>query len=204
MIWCDMRYYNYIFEKIDGGKNHDDFQNCKHYRDFTFKQKWEQCPEDKVYFFKKKKSLYYVHQRCFVAWQIFFYPFPVSRFLITSTGALYILDVQMEDGLYNYRCMTRHRYTGETRQSNSARLIVSGRWNSTKNPSRQQWINNSAVVCTFRIKCIHFIFFKLVFFFPNWQCFPFWFMIKDINLIQYLNLTFYLQFLIALKFWINP
>lgn len=51
---------------------------------------------------------------------------PVSRFLITSTGALYILDVQMEDGLYNYRCMTRHRYTGETRQSNSARLIVSG------------------------------------------------------------------------------
>lgn len=51
----------------------------------------------------------------------------MSRFLITSTGALYILDVQMEDGLYNYRCMTRHRYTGETRQSNSARLIVSGR-----------------------------------------------------------------------------
>ncbi|CAF89139.1 unnamed protein product, partial [Tetraodon nigroviridis] len=54
----------------------------------------------------------------------------VSRFLITSTGALYILDVQMEDGLYNYRCMTRHRYTGETRQSNSARLIVSDPSNS--------------------------------------------------------------------------
>lgn len=48
------------------------------------------------------------------------------RFLITSTGALYILDVQNEDGLYNYRCITRHRYTGETRQSNSARLFVSG------------------------------------------------------------------------------
>lgn len=62
------------------------------------------------------------------------YLFTVSRFLITSTGALYILDVQMEDGLYNYRCMTRHRYTGETRQSNSARLIVSGRSN-TKIPS---------------------------------------------------------------------
>lgn len=58
--------------------------------------------------------------------------FLVSRFLITSTGALYILDVQMEDGLYNYRCMTRHRYTGETRQSNSARLIVSGQWRSTE------------------------------------------------------------------------
>uniref|UniRef100_A0A8C6NN85 Cell adhesion molecule DSCAM n=1 Tax=Nothobranchius furzeri TaxID=105023 RepID=A0A8C6NN85_NOTFU len=54
----------------------------------------------------------------------------MSRFLITSTGALYILDVQMEDGLYNYRCMTRHRYTGETRQSNSARLIVSDPANS--------------------------------------------------------------------------
>uniref|UniRef100_A0A3P9HI31 Cell adhesion molecule DSCAM n=1 Tax=Oryzias latipes TaxID=8090 RepID=A0A3P9HI31_ORYLA len=54
----------------------------------------------------------------------------MSRFLITSTGALYVLDVQMEDGLYNYRCMTRHRYTGETRQSNSARLIVSDPINS--------------------------------------------------------------------------
>lgn len=57
----------------------------------------------------------------------------MSRFLITSTGALYILDVQMEDGLYNYRCMTRHRYTGETRQSNSARLIVSG-WGRVEAP----------------------------------------------------------------------
>ena len=49
-----------------------------------------------------------------------------QRHLITSTGALYILDVLPEDGLNNYRCTTRHRYTGETRQSNSARLIVSG------------------------------------------------------------------------------
>ncbi|XP_035767533.1 Down syndrome cell adhesion molecule homolog isoform X3 [Neolamprologus brichardi] len=48
-----------------------------------------------------------------------------QRYLITSTGALYILDVLPEDGLNNYRCTTRHRYTGETRQSNSARLIVS-------------------------------------------------------------------------------
>ncbi|KAL4657330.1 hypothetical protein GN956_G4875 [Arapaima gigas] len=53
-----------------------------------------------------------------------------SRFLVTSTGALYILDVQNEDGLYNYRCITRHRYTGETRQSNSARLFVSDPTNS--------------------------------------------------------------------------
>lgn len=52
---------------------------------------------------------------------------PGQRHLITSIGALYILDVLPEDGLNNYRCTTRHRYTGETRQSNSARLIVSGR-----------------------------------------------------------------------------
>uniref|UniRef100_A0A8P0NC74 Cell adhesion molecule DSCAM n=1 Tax=Canis lupus familiaris TaxID=9615 RepID=A0A8P0NC74_CANLF len=53
-----------------------------------------------------------------------------SRFLITSTGALYIKDVQNEDGLYNYRCITRHRYTGESRHSNSARLFVSDPANS--------------------------------------------------------------------------
>uniref|UniRef100_A0AAY4ANP8 Cell adhesion molecule DSCAM n=1 Tax=Denticeps clupeoides TaxID=299321 RepID=A0AAY4ANP8_9TELE len=52
------------------------------------------------------------------------------RLLITSTGALYILDVQEEDQTHNYRCMTRHRYTGETRQSNSARLTVSDPANS--------------------------------------------------------------------------
>uniref|UniRef100_A0A8C2EKA4 Cell adhesion molecule DSCAM n=1 Tax=Cyprinus carpio TaxID=7962 RepID=A0A8C2EKA4_CYPCA len=53
-----------------------------------------------------------------------------ARFLITSTGALYILDVQKEDELFNYRCMTRHRYTSETRQSNSARLFVPDPTNS--------------------------------------------------------------------------
>ncbi|XP_075449826.1 cell adhesion molecule DSCAM isoform X2 [Ascaphus truei] len=53
-----------------------------------------------------------------------------SRFLITSMGALYIADVQNEDGLNNYRCTTRHKYTGETRQSNSARLFVSDPANS--------------------------------------------------------------------------
>ncbi|XP_041439370.1 Down syndrome cell adhesion molecule homolog isoform X1 [Xenopus laevis] len=53
-----------------------------------------------------------------------------SRFLITSTGALYIADVQNEDGLNNYRCTTRHKYTAESRQSNSARLTVSDPANS--------------------------------------------------------------------------
>ncbi|KAI2655978.1 hypothetical protein H4Q32_012779 [Labeo rohita] len=47
------------------------------------------------------------------------------RYLITSTGALYIQDVQSEDAVNIYRCTTRHRYTGETRQSNSARLLLS-------------------------------------------------------------------------------
>uniref|UniRef100_A0A8C6H6S0 Cell adhesion molecule DSCAM n=1 Tax=Mus spicilegus TaxID=10103 RepID=A0A8C6H6S0_MUSSI len=59
-----------------------------------------------------------------------------SRFLITSTGALYIKDVQNEDGLYNYRCITRHRYTGETRQSNSARLFVSEPLKATISPRK--------------------------------------------------------------------
>lgn len=59
--------------------------------------------------------------------------FPGQRYLITSTGALYILDVLPEDGLNNYRCTTRHRYTGETRQSNSARLIVSGQRKPPRN-----------------------------------------------------------------------
>ncbi|XP_071994900.1 cell adhesion molecule DSCAM isoform X6 [Engystomops pustulosus] len=54
-----------------------------------------------------------------------------SRFLITSSGALYITDVQNEDGLNNYRCTTRHKYTGETRQSNSARLTVLDQVNSS-------------------------------------------------------------------------
>uniref|UniRef100_A0A671SFN5 Down syndrome cell adhesion molecule b n=1 Tax=Sinocyclocheilus anshuiensis TaxID=1608454 RepID=A0A671SFN5_9TELE len=48
------------------------------------------------------------------------------RYLITSMGALYIQDVQSEDAVNIYRCTTRHRYTGETRQSNSARLLLSG------------------------------------------------------------------------------
>ncbi|KTG42252.1 hypothetical protein cypCar_00015976, partial [Cyprinus carpio] len=51
--------------------------------------------------------------------------FSGPRYLITSTGALYILDVQSEDAVNIYRCTTRHRYTGETRQSNSARLLLS-------------------------------------------------------------------------------
>ncbi|XP_038635043.1 Down syndrome cell adhesion molecule-like protein 1 homolog [Scyliorhinus canicula] len=50
---------------------------------------------------------------------------PGSRFHITSYGALYISDVQKEDALSTYRCITRHKYSGETRQSNGARLSVS-------------------------------------------------------------------------------
>ncbi|XP_062407788.1 cell adhesion molecule DSCAM-like [Sardina pilchardus] len=52
------------------------------------------------------------------------------RFHITPSGALYILDVVTDDGNWNYRCLTRHRYTGETRQSNSARLTVTEPINS--------------------------------------------------------------------------
>ncbi|XP_063292902.1 cell adhesion molecule DSCAML1 isoform X2 [Pelobates fuscus] len=48
-----------------------------------------------------------------------------GRFVTSPMGALYILDVQKEDALSTYRCITRHRYSGETRQSNGARLLVS-------------------------------------------------------------------------------
>ncbi|KAM4652092.1 cell adhesion molecule DSCAML1-like [Discoglossus pictus] len=48
-----------------------------------------------------------------------------GRFVTSPSGALYILDVQKEDALSTYRCITRHRYSGETRQSNGARLHVS-------------------------------------------------------------------------------
>lgn len=49
-----------------------------------------------------------------------------NRFFITSYGGLYISDVQKEDALSTYRCITKHKYSGETRQSNGARLSVSG------------------------------------------------------------------------------
>ncbi|XP_078538395.1 cell adhesion molecule DSCAML1 isoform X2 [Lissotriton helveticus] len=50
---------------------------------------------------------------------------PENRFFITFYGGLYILDVQKEDALSTYRCITKHKYSGETRQSNGARLSVS-------------------------------------------------------------------------------
>ncbi|KAL2076741.1 hypothetical protein ACEWY4_027662 [Coilia grayii] len=47
-----------------------------------------------------------------------------NRFFLTSYGALYISEVQKEDALSTYRCITKHKYSGETRQSNGARLSV--------------------------------------------------------------------------------
>lgn len=52
---------------------------------------------------------------------------PENRFFITQHGGLYISDVQKEDALSTYRCITKHKYSGETRQSNGARLSVTGR-----------------------------------------------------------------------------
>uniref|UniRef100_A0A671L9T6 Down syndrome cell adhesion molecule-like protein 1 n=1 Tax=Sinocyclocheilus anshuiensis TaxID=1608454 RepID=A0A671L9T6_9TELE len=48
----------------------------------------------------------------------------LAWFFLTSYGALYISDVQKEDALSTYRCITKHKYSGETRQSNGARLSV--------------------------------------------------------------------------------
>ncbi|XP_060106871.1 cell adhesion molecule DSCAML1 isoform X2 [Heteronotia binoei] len=50
---------------------------------------------------------------------------PENRFFITFYGGLYISDVQKEDALSTYRCITKHKHSGETRQSNGARLSVS-------------------------------------------------------------------------------
>lgn len=50
-----------------------------------------------------------------------------NRFFLTSFGALYFSEVQKEDALSTYRCITKHKYSGETRQSNGARLSVMGR-----------------------------------------------------------------------------
>uniref|UniRef100_A0A6Q2WWA3 DS cell adhesion molecule like 1 n=1 Tax=Esox lucius TaxID=8010 RepID=A0A6Q2WWA3_ESOLU len=49
---------------------------------------------------------------------------PGNRFFLTSFGALYISEVQKEDAVSTYRCITKHKYSGETRQSNGARLSV--------------------------------------------------------------------------------
>lgn len=57
---------------------------------------------------------------------LFLFVSPENRFFITSYGGLYISDVQKEDALSTYRCITKHKYSGETRQSNGARLSVSG------------------------------------------------------------------------------
>uniref|UniRef100_A0A4W3HDX5 DS cell adhesion molecule like 1 n=1 Tax=Callorhinchus milii TaxID=7868 RepID=A0A4W3HDX5_CALMI len=71
-----------------------------------------------------------------------------SRFHITSYGALYISDVQKEDALSTYRCITRHKYSGETRQSNGARLSVSDPMESAPTvldsfKSREVWTGRS-------------------------------------------------------------
>lgn len=54
-----------------------------------------------------------------------------NRFFLTTSGALYISEVQKEDALSTYRCITKHKYSGETRQSNGARLSVMGRCQET-------------------------------------------------------------------------
>lgn len=63
---------------------------------------------------------------------------PENRFFITSHGELCISDVQKEDALSTYRCITKHKYSGETRQSNGARLSVTGRregWGRGRGPA---------------------------------------------------------------------
>lgn len=65
-----------------------------------------------------------------------------NRFFLTSYGALYISEVQKEDALSTYRCITKHKYSGETRQSNGARLSVMG---------TQQYTNFLYNICKVRM-----------------------------------------------------
>lgn len=73
---------------------------------------------------------------------------PENRFFITSHGGLYISDLQKEDALSTYRCITKHKYSGETRQSNGARLSVTGRprWGKlgkdTPSPPPHTWTSH--------------------------------------------------------------
>lgn len=77
---------------------------------------------------------------------------PENRFFITHHGGLYISDVQKEDALSTYRCITKHKYSGETRQSNGARLSVTGRregrrvhWPTPGVAVTVPWIRETAV-----------------------------------------------------------
>ncbi|KAH0623387.1 hypothetical protein JD844_031660 [Phrynosoma platyrhinos] len=64
---------------------------------------------------------------------------PENRFFITFYGGLYISDVQKEDALSTYRCITKHKYSGETRQSNGARLSVSDGYPGLQPRSGKTW-----------------------------------------------------------------
>ncbi|XP_028968106.1 Down syndrome cell adhesion molecule-like protein Dscam2 [Galendromus occidentalis] len=47
-----------------------------------------------------------------------------GRYSIFSTGELHVRNVQTSDGLTNFRCVTKHLLTGETKLSSYGRLIV--------------------------------------------------------------------------------
>lgn len=83
---------------------------------------------------------------------------PGNRFSLTSFGALYISDVQKEDALSTYRCITKHKYSGETRQSNGARLSVMGEKTGDFLPSVCLRPDLSCItLATFGLYCRYFL-----------------------------------------------
>lgn len=81
---------------------------------------------------------------------------PENRFFITYHGGLYISDVQKEDALSTYRCITKHKYSGETRQSNGARLSVTGRregWGGRAPAHPRDWVGMSAPLIRESVVC---------------------------------------------------
>lgn len=72
------------------------------------------------------KLVHFLHDVILTLQLCLFPSFIGNRFFLTLYGALYISEVQKEDALSTYRCITKHKYSGETRQSNGARLSVMG------------------------------------------------------------------------------
>ncbi|GFR08943.1 down syndrome cell adhesion molecule homolog [Trichonephila clavata] len=47
-----------------------------------------------------------------------------GKYSVFPTGKLHIREAKQQDGFRSYRCQTKHRLTGETKQSSAGQLIV--------------------------------------------------------------------------------
>ncbi|GBN92555.1 Down syndrome cell adhesion molecule-like protein 1 [Araneus ventricosus] len=49
---------------------------------------------------------------------------PSGKYSVFPSGKLHIREAKQQDGFRSYRCQTKHRLTGETKQSSAGQLIV--------------------------------------------------------------------------------